>query len=57
MMLMVRERRAADHDREPGRSPFPCPGVISHFALHLEKHMNILTNLVAGLAHFLGWLI
>ncbi|MEU3075694.1 hypothetical protein [Streptomyces laurentii] len=43
----MRKRRAADRDRV-------CPTE----NLYEEKHpMNIITNLLAGVVHFLGWLI
>ena len=46
-MITGRKRRAADRD---------C--AVPQMHMYKEKHrMNILTNLLAGIVHFVGWLI
>ncbi|MFB8439011.1 hypothetical protein ACFC7A_08145 [Streptomyces niveus] len=44
----MRKRRAADRDR-----------ALSQLYIFTRRtpHMNVITNLLAGLVHFVGWLV
>ncbi|QKW04958.1 hypothetical protein HUT18_07775 [Streptomyces sp. NA04227] len=55
----MRERRAADRDRVPGSCPIRSTGVgPTHSITIKEKHeMNLLTDILAGLIHVVGWLV
>ena len=56
-MLTRRKRRAADRHRESGPSPHDLPEIGPTFQLGERTAMNILTNVLAGLIHFVGWLV
>lgn len=47
-MLTVRKRRAADRD---------CAVPLMNHAQGERATMNFLTNLLAGIVHFVGWLV
>ncbi|QES26985.1 hypothetical protein DEJ47_11330 [Streptomyces venezuelae] len=64
-MLTVRERRTADRDRAPRPMSHTRPGSrtriqvlsIPESPTRRSTTMNLITDVVAGLAHFLGWLV
>ncbi|GAA2505496.1 hypothetical protein GCM10010393_42730 [Streptomyces gobitricini] len=48
VMLTVRKRRAADRD---------CAVPHMHVQPRRTHHMNVITDLLAGIIHFVGWLV